>query len=117
KAVNDLHGHEEGDRLILDVTNALRDSLRELDSICRLGGDEFLVIMPNCSADQARSYVERVEGYLADLGRREGRVYRPSLAFGVVEQAPGTGISGDDLVALADAAMYRDKKRRKAALL
>jgi len=114
KTVNDALGHIEGDRLIVDVAAALKDSLRELDSLCRLGGDEFLVIMPHCSAEQARAFMGRVESNLARINAEGDRPFTRSVSFGFAESVPGRPSGADELVARADEEMYKDKQRRKA---
>lgn len=59
KAVNDTYGHEEGDYLILTSTRFMRESIRETDIICRFGGDEFLIILRECTIEQAKKYGKR----------------------------------------------------------
>ncbi len=113
KKVNDRHGHEEGDRLIITVAGAIRDSLRELDSLVRLGGDEFLLILPQCTASQASIVLSRIDVRLADINDTHERPYAVSISCGTAEYHPASGESADALIARADEAMYADKRRRK----
>ncbi len=113
KEVNDRYGHEEGDRLIITAAGAIRDSLRELDSLVRLGGDEFLLILPQCTASQASIVLSRIEARLADINAAHERPYAVSISCGTAECHPASGESADALIARADEAMYADKRRRK----
>ena len=65
KAVNDQHGHQAGDELLQDVVEGLRRDLRAYDLIVRLGGDEFLCIMPGITTDQARKRFKHLESELS----------------------------------------------------
>jgi diguanylate cyclase (GGDEF)-like protein len=60
KTYNDTYGHDEGDRLLERLTDAIRDELRPDDVLARLGGDEFALLLPGCDEDQARNVLERV---------------------------------------------------------
>jgi diguanylate cyclase (GGDEF)-like protein len=102
KAVNDLHGHMEGDRCLRDVARALAASVRPGDDCFRWGGDEFAFILPG--ADRARSQVvvERVARAVGELRPPPGE--RPlRMRFGVAEIAPGMDAAA--LVAAADGAL------------
>lgn len=61
KYVNDQYGHAEGDWLMQTASNALNDIIRAGDAGIKLGGDEFLLILNNCTAEQARQVIYRVE--------------------------------------------------------
>ena len=71
KLVNDNHGHDLGDRFIRGLIDALRQSLRDTDSIIRLGGDEFLVLLPQCDEAKARERLANADAILREKGRRE----------------------------------------------
>jgi diguanylate cyclase (GGDEF)-like protein len=115
KHVNDTIGHEEGDRYITMISRAIRDSIGELDSLCRLGGDEFLVILPQCTAEQAGMVWHRAAKRIEDLRRSERVSYAAGASCGIAELKPGRQTSAEELVAEADKSMYLDKKARKAA--
>ncbi len=114
KHVNDTRGHDEGDRYITRISQAIRDSIGELDSLCRLGGDEFLVILPQCTADQARIAWGRALKRIEDIGVNERAGYAMGASCGIAELRPGETVSPDELVAEADRSMYLDKNARKA---
>ena len=94
KAVNDTSGHPAGDRLLMDVADALRAELRAYDLVVRMGGDEFLCILAGADYDFVRG---RFAGIVASLGRRS-----PSASFsvGFAELEPGE--SGEALIQRAD---------------
>jgi diguanylate cyclase (GGDEF)-like protein/PAS domain S-box-containing protein len=110
KSVNDRFGHREGDRLLCDVVQALRERLRAGDTIARLGGDEFAIIAPFTTPAAARILA-------IDLGRvvrktaraATGRDAGVTASIGVVQldAAPQDATS---LIAAADAAMYEAKR-------
>jgi diguanylate cyclase (GGDEF)-like protein/PAS domain S-box-containing protein len=116
KTVNDGYGHQEGDFLILAVADALREALRESDTLCRLGGDEFLLILPGCDLGQAEQVWSRVEERLARLNAQSGKPYRFASSRGFAGYDGVEPIGVDELVARADLEMYADKARYKRAL-
>lgn len=102
KTVNDALGHEAGDRLLVEVADALRAACRSSDTVGRVGGDEFLVVCRDLGRSAADALLARVEEGLP------GGTASVGLAW-----TPGQG-SAPELVALADAAMYAAKSRRGA---
>lgn len=99
KRYNDRLGHEEGDKLLVAFADTLRQSIRREDLAFRLGGDEFLVLLPR--ADQTAA-----ESVLAGLRQRWSEAGTPvSFSVGVAAAEP-------DLVRVADERMYRDKRSR-----
>src|SRR5215203_2114054 len=60
KSFNDAHGHQAGDRLLVEAAAAWRGQLREVDVLCRWGGDEFAVLLPDCSASEAVEVIARL---------------------------------------------------------
>lgn len=113
KAVNDLHGHEAGDALLIAVGRRLRLSVRESDTVARMGGDEFVVLLRDLRDDAAASAVaEKVLAALAGtfvLGSRECRV---GASIGIC-LGPEDGDDMETLLGRADAAMYESKARGK----
>ncbi|MDI5922232.1 diguanylate cyclase [Halomonas sp. LR5S13] len=106
KRFNDTHGHEAGDRVLVEITRALQASLRDSDTLGRWGGEEFLVLASHCEGQGALHLAERlrrcVEGVdLAELGR-------VTISIGVASWHPGD--TRKRLVARADEAMYRAKQ-------
>jgi diguanylate cyclase (GGDEF)-like protein/PAS domain S-box-containing protein len=111
KTVNDTHGHEAGDRLLMSVVNRLKGICRSGDVIGRLGGDEFIVAL-SCvdSLGDADVIGRRVQAVLGEpLEMVGGRPMRILASVGVAWSA-ATNISARSLTAAADGAMYRSKR-------
>jgi diguanylate cyclase (GGDEF)-like protein len=110
KAVNDEHGHEAGDRLLVEAARRLRQSVRPADTVCRYGGDEFVVVCEELADDQAaRDLAARILGALErpfPVAVDDGLV-SVSSSIGIALSAGGT--SPEQLLRTADAAMYRAK--------
>jgi len=106
KALNDTHGHDAGDRALRLFAQTLRACLRPEDLACRYGGEEFVVILPRCSLDDATSVLERVQEQLV-LNLSQGEVPQFTVSFGVAESGADDSLEG--LVRAADAALLRAK--------
>jgi diguanylate cyclase (GGDEF)-like protein len=106
KSVNDMLGHDVGDRLIRDVGQALRANLRRVDVIARLGGDEFTLLLPETDAVQAQVALSHVRHALKGLTTAYGPEVKASIGSVTFTAAPETVA---DMVRLADTAMYRAK--------
>ncbi|HBI67940.1 MAG TPA: sensor domain-containing diguanylate cyclase, partial [Massilia sp.] len=116
KPVNDTHGHAVGDLLLQQVATRVRGALRASDTLARIGGDEFVVLLPRIgAAPDAR----RVAGeILAELNRpfvSEGRTLEISGSIGVAVY-PDSGASADELMRSADGAMYDAKLQGRACV-
>jgi diguanylate cyclase (GGDEF)-like protein len=111
KAVNDTLGHAAGDRLLIDVASRLRGMLRGGDTVARVGGDEFVVLLDDVATTEAALIVaERLgEGLRAPYEIGADR-WIAAASIGVAV-GPGGLETADDVVAAADTAMY-DAKRR-----
>ena len=112
KDINDTYGHLEGDEALKLVTNFFQESSRETDIICRIGGDEFLIIFPNCSLKKARTVWERIAQRVSSFNRMKYKPYSISLSRGFAEFDPENPKSVDQLIAQADYAMYKDKQSK-----
>jgi diguanylate cyclase (GGDEF)-like protein len=109
KPVNDTWGHAVGDGLLIAVAARVRDTLRESDTLARIGGDEFVVLLPRCGGVlDARKVGENI---LAQLNREfdvDGKVLRISGSVGYA-LFPDNGRDGEELLRCADLAMYQAK--------
>ena len=106
KQLNDLYGHEAGDRALRAFSRTLRDSLRPEDIACRWGGEEFVVVLPGCGAAAAAEAMDRVRTNLV-LGSIAGQSAVVTASFGVAESA--NGVTFEQVVELADAALHLAK--------
>jgi diguanylate cyclase (GGDEF)-like protein len=114
KLINDYEGHAAGDLLIKRAGSFLKTRLREHDVCCRIGGDEFAVILRELGAVESAQLVARLRNELrVAAGRRPGQL---SLAIGSASY-PEDGSTGRQLSARADARMYEDKRRQKGMAL
>ncbi|MGC9367140.1 MAG: sensor domain-containing diguanylate cyclase [bacterium] len=109
KFINDTYGHKEGDRLIIRVGEILKSVIRESDTICRMGGDEFLIIFPDCQIEQAVKIWERVEIQIKQYNKHTESKYPISFSHGFAEYNPDKNISVQDLIANSDKEMYKMK--------
>jgi diguanylate cyclase (GGDEF)-like protein len=115
KLVNDTQGHATGDRLLVEIARILRQQCRALDAVGRMGGDEFLVILPMTSAEEARAFVARVQRAVEALERSFPEFGRPTLSIGIAE-APRHGAGPEQVMGAADAALYRAKRGGRNAV-
>lgn len=111
KRVNDAQGHDVGDRLLVDVAEVLRATLRESDILARMGGDEFCVLITEPTGDPAMLRGRIFEAFRCFNETRQ-RPYRLSASIGLVEAWPGAGDTLDQLLAHADELMYEEKKTK-----
>jgi diguanylate cyclase (GGDEF)-like protein/PAS domain S-box-containing protein len=112
KRYNDTLGHEAGDLLLVALANLLRTQVRGGDVVCRYGGEEFLIILPETPAELVVQRAEQLRRMVADQLRdpSDGRVGPVTLSLGVAVY-PAHGITAAELVRAADAALYRAKSR------
>jgi len=115
KRINDSFGHPIGDEVLIGVVNELQTNGRESDTVSRYGGEEFAIIFPDTSpqpareaANRLRELVERRHFEIAKLGRE----VRITVSIGVAV-FPIDGVNSADLIARADAALYKAKKSGK----
>lgn len=110
KAINDIHGHEVGDRVLTEVARSMRKKLPQTCTLARLGGDEFVAIIENLDqvSDSASMLDELLlgAGYILNI---DGRQLRLSASIGVSYYPQKMEISGDQLLRQADQAMYQAK--------
>ena len=115
KNVNDTLGHAAGDRLLIEVAAVLRRECRTLDVCGRLGGDEFLVILPMTRPDEAMVFVSRVQAGFERLEQLHPEFGACSASFGLAE-CPEHGTTVHSVMAASDAALYRAKRGGRNAV-
>ncbi len=110
KRINDLHGHQAGDEILQAVAERIDSVTRESDRSFRIGGEEFLSLLPGANLEQARQVAERYRAALdAAPVRLGGKLIEISASFGVV-QWRGADERWEDLMKRADQALYRAKR-------
>ncbi len=109
KKINDSLGHDTGDHLLIEVAGRLGRCLRSGDTVGRLGGDEFIVLLPQLSSPaNAAGVAEKLLQTLSRPYRVQGRDLRISASIGIA-LSPQNGDNGSELLRKADAAMYQAK--------
>lgn len=109
KKVNDTYGHFAGDAVLRETAARLRHNMRPYDEVGRYGGEEFLVVLPNCDLEAAAHQAERMRQKLhADTMMVDGAEMRVSASFGVTV-SDGSERSPDIFVRVADEALYKAK--------
>jgi diguanylate cyclase (GGDEF)-like protein len=114
KIFNDTNGHVNGDRLLLELSNLFLDSFRKTDIVCRYGGDEFGVIIPEATKQEARGIAGKLHQIVAEhpfAGREILPQRRVTISIGVAT-CPDDGMDAGSLLHHADALMYDVKKIR-----
>jgi diguanylate cyclase (GGDEF)-like protein/putative nucleotidyltransferase with HDIG domain len=110
KRVNDVYGHGTGDQVLRDLADMLRGALRGSDVVCRLGGEEFGVVMPSCDAGDALNLGRRLTDTLDEVDF--GAAGKITISVGI-SQGPQHAMNPRELVACSEAAMMTAKARGK----
>ena len=114
KAVNDIQGHKAGDRLLRVTAEVLLQSIRESDAAARMGGDEFVLILPGANSWGGRSLGETIRRGLCQAYRNEGVDASASVGVATFYEAPATF---EEALHDADQVMYRTKRANKGEVL
>lgn len=110
KRVNDTHGHEAGDAVLQHVASVLRDGAREQDIVARLGGEEFVLLLPSTPPEAAADVAERLRATLAGRAAAIGGTELPVTASFGVSGYPAPVGQRDRVLPAADAALYAAKR-------
>jgi diguanylate cyclase (GGDEF)-like protein len=105
KKINDLYGHSIGDQVLIDLSNTIRSSLRASDSLTRWGGEEFVILCPNTTAEIVSNLAERLRKEISSIKFQE--VGNITLSFGVAEC--GSEETWEQWLHRADEALYLAK--------
>jgi diguanylate cyclase (GGDEF)-like protein/PAS domain S-box-containing protein len=112
KWINDNFGHLEGDWALREISSLLKQSFRESDIIARIGGDEFVVLMPQTSGIDADTLLKRLEENLGEYNNRLEAKYPLSISKGLAELDPASPCGIEELLAKADQKMYDEKNQK-----
>ena len=110
KQVNDQFGHLRGNEVLTEVTKTLRSNCRDHDFIGRMGGDEFVILLPNLPENQVAKTVSRLQEAVA----HQLRTLSITMSIGLASY-PVDGDSAEQLLSRADLRMYRNKEQRRVA--
>ena len=110
KQLNDKYGHQVGDQVLVVAGKVINANLRRMDVAARYGGDEFILLLPHASADEAARVAARIhEQYQAAVASLLRRNEKATMSIGVGSKHCDDPSCADQLVAAADAALYRAK--------
>ena len=119
KKYNDTYGHLEGDKALVRIAQTIKSCLRKLDSAYRYGGEEFTVILPETSCEEAQTVAQRIKSALKaeNFMPQHGKEAKITISIGVTEYFPGEQLS--EFIQRADKAMYlsKEKGRNKVTTL
>jgi len=117
KEINDNHGHHVGDRALREVAGVLRAAIRPYDICVRYAGDEFIVVLSGCSAEEAERKRVELQAAIDEVVFEASPGKRLQLGISIGAAVfPHDGSTYETLLATADSQMYRDKTTRKRAL-
>ena len=117
KLVNDTYGHLKGDHLLQQTASRLRKCLRETDTLSRMGGDEFVALIPDLDGRQeAMSIASKILNELAEPFSLGAEPFRTSVSIGVAVY-PGDGPNEEELIRNADLAMYQAKRKGRNGIV
>jgi len=114
KDVNDIQGHEKGDRLLFSIAATIKADLREGDFLGRLGGDEFVVLLVEADQEEGEITISRIRDNLLEAMAKSYQ--KVTFSIGVVTYLADKPSSVDQLLALADRSMYKIKNTTKNAV-
>ena len=111
KNINDNHGHLAGDAMLREAARRMQNGVRQYDSVGRYGGEEFLILLPNCGESESYSQAERLRKQLNQTDVRiDDTALRITASFGVTAALPGEPWTPEGLIRKADEALYVAKK-------
>ena len=110
KSINDTFGHGSGDDVLRSIAHGLSPHLRPQDHFARFGGEEFVVLMPDIEAEEARAIASTLRGRFPEEVRIPGESRRITASFGLALREPGSALSWEALVAMADRRLYAAKR-------
>jgi len=113
KPINDTYGHNVGDEVLKIVANELKKTLRKEDTVCRFGGDEFVILVEELESFE---YLEKILKKINDISKYPYTIDGHTIEIGMSIGAsifPDDGIDGKELISSADEAMYKAKKQGK----
>ncbi len=116
KEVNDEYGHSEGDFLICKTVEIIKKCKREADVLARVGGDEFVMILPDCSKEDASYVFERILEQFINYNKLEQKEYTVSFSFGLAEYSHLEILKVESLIQKADDDMYENKHQNMSLM-
>lgn len=110
KKINDDYGHSEGDKVLRDIAGIIIENIRNYDIAARYGGDEYIIILPDTTLEQAKSNMKRMQEEFNAYSQKY-KDANLSVGFGVADSKDKTL---DEIIQLADDALYKNKREIKS---
>jgi len=118
KNINDTYGHLVGDTVLLEVTSLMKKKVRSYDRIGRYGGDELLVVLPNCRLNQAQDIAERLRLAVSHKKiKTEMGILDVTLSLGGFSSERQSAISAEDMIKASDSALYQAKRNGRNCVI
>lgn len=110
KMINDTFGHLSGDMVLKAFSELIMETIRNLDVVGRYGGDEFMIILPEASGEEAYSIIDRLKRRIEEMeiSVLKGGEVKLTASFGIAT-FPDDGTSSDDLLIVSDDRLYKSK--------
>jgi diguanylate cyclase (GGDEF)-like protein len=115
KVVNDTYGHEVGDELLKAMGSLLKECIREEDTLCRLSGDEFVILLENTPYENAEKIAQKIKKCMAQPMRIQGIKLKIGVSVGIAVY-PDDGTTINELLKIADDRMYQAKGQDKIGM-
>jgi diguanylate cyclase (GGDEF)-like protein len=115
KVYNDTMGHQEGDKILKDLARLLRNQSRKMDHVCRYGGEEFTIILPQTDQKEAYLIAERLRMDIQKYPFLNEKIFpnnQLTVSLGIAT-FPDNGLTSDELVTSSDKSLYRAKNQGK----
>lgn len=113
KQINDIFSHNEGDMAPINTAEILRKTFRDSDTIARIGGDEFVILLIEADNEDMDIITARLQKRLDDYNGNSNRPYKLSISTGIVPYEPQSRYSVDEILSQADTLMYTNKLAKK----
>ncbi|WP_297421205.1 GGDEF domain-containing protein [Clostridium sp.] len=113
KYVNDNFGHAEGDELLVNACEFIKEGVRDNDILCRVGGDEFIILLPELKQEEVEKIMEKIMMNIDIENKSQIRPYDLSFSYGIVQVECNNCRTIDEIIQMADANMYEYKKKHK----
>lgn len=118
KKINDFFGHDVGDKALLQIVARVRNKVRKSDKVGRYGGDEIIIILPNCNMIEVKKIAERLRVAVARRGLKIGTELLPvTISAGCTSSENLSELSGEKLIRSADAALLRAKNQGRNCVI
>lgn len=113
KYVNDNFGHFEGDELLVMVCKFIKEIIKDNDIICRLGGDEFLILFPSSKIKSVENTMKKIIFNIDLKNEKKFKPYFISFSYGIFQVDYDNNLNIDEIIQMADAKMYEHKQKYK----